>query len=516
MAMDITQKHLASQTAEIMDLKSQLATATAKAEEGSLSATTALDRVLGDERERAALERQSLIVQLTALINTTANDQETRLAQRVALVKGDMANSQQDLSQASVQFAGKLTSMSTADDKFLADLATSREKLKTTLQADWKKAEDFSTNLQGTTQAIHSQTVSLVDEQIKEVDVQMRTLDEFVTKARAQNDEHHKRFNNTFGALKETARTSYDTIASSIQEMRDDVEEFETDFNSQTQHVKSSFGPFVETTQLPLQRLRKDLANTRLIAYAPVGETPRRRKYDYPNKLPKTEKHEDVIRKMKASKASRSRFGYHEATKRSSTGTIESSPLSSDVEMVIGDMDNAAVEKDGDKNIDEVNNRPLFPTLYTTTTVPSDVSPHDESSASKNPARPTNTDEDAPAIVPPPTAFTFTGPNYSTGDPFVDAAGLGARLKELNPNMEVGVFRGVEAVVGPAAGTTKIGRPAGAKVAVKDPGSSLAGQPPLKKQAVDKVEKIVRRRTRGQTKTERGAENMPTPGRRRG
>lgn len=158
-----------------------------------------------------------------------------------------------------------------------------------------QQAEQHNAAIQATTQAIHAQTVRLVDAQMQDVDVQMRALDEFVTRARSQNEAHYTQFVSNLSGLTETVRSCYAHLETEVFTLKDEAESFGAEVAAETTALKDILSPLAAATIAPLSELRRAIEAAPLKEYAPTGATPRKREYDYPRTLPRTLSREELL-----------------------------------------------------------------------------------------------------------------------------------------------------------------------------------------------------------------------------
>lgn len=158
-----------------------------------------------------------------------------------------------------------------------------------------KVAEKHNAAIQATTQAIHAQTVRLVDTQIQNVSVQMQALDEFVTRARSQNETHHSGFISNLSSLATNARESFDRFATDTTTIKADVETFGSEVAAKTAATKESLRPFALNARQPLSALRSNIEAAPMKEYVPTGQTPRKRRYEFTRTLPRTDSHERLL-----------------------------------------------------------------------------------------------------------------------------------------------------------------------------------------------------------------------------
>lgn len=145
---------------------------------------------------------------------------------------------------------------------------------------------------------MHAQTVSVVDEQMKDLDEQMTSLDDFVAHARCQNAQHHDQHSESLQSLSKTVEGSYGSINSHFKETLSRVQGLGSDMDTAAREAQSALEPAAEGLREPLAELRQRITSTSLQEYQPTGETPRKTTYDYPTSLPQTKDHAKLIEEM--------------------------------------------------------------------------------------------------------------------------------------------------------------------------------------------------------------------------
>lgn len=476
---------MAAQQAEIEKLRLELASTTSSLIDSSSKTSSRLNSVIAEEKERSDAERQRMLEQITAqitsLVNANAEEERRRLSSRIALIRNDLDTSGKQFTEASSGYNKRMMDWTTSEDTYLSELIASRENLKTKMVQDWEQAEEYSERIQNTTQAVHAHTTKLIEEQIEQIDGKMRALDGFVTRARAENEGHHERFTKTFGRLANTTEGSYGILSAEVDEMKVDVEEFGRDMETQTDEIKSSIGPFAINAQQPLAILRSHISGSRFAEYSSTGATPRKRSYNYPNKLPRTEPHEEILVNLRKEKERRGRFGSSPTPKVElpPISTTTAAPLFGAVEVEFKSGETTPVDgRDMDQQMKEVGDAVLSPTISSThvTHAPSLLADATAipSSLESSPVQFAPTDTlvaSEPLVNSSINTHTFThhGNRQVSGKSVKPTGKVG--LKELNPNVDVGTYR---------TGVTP------ASVAQLATGTSLDLQPPLKKQTVEK------------------------------
>ena len=128
----------------------------------------------------------------------------------------------------------------------------------------------------------------MVDEQKSDLDVQMQALDDFVARARSENEEHHRQHSESMQNLSGTVEKSFANISNHFTNTFDRVRDLGDEMETDTKNLNGSLAPLQENICRPLHNLRDDINNTTLREYEPTGDTPEKKVYQYPSDLPRT------------------------------------------------------------------------------------------------------------------------------------------------------------------------------------------------------------------------------------
>jgi kinesin family protein 11 len=130
---------------------------------------------------------------------------------------------------------------------------------------------------------------------MKDMATQMQALDDFVSRARSQNEQHHASHLQSLQGLASTVNHSYTSIGDHFVSTYDRVRDVGTDISSRTSSIQASLPALTTTIQQPLSELRSNITNAPLKEYIPTGETPQKTQYQFPTALPHTEPHEKLL-----------------------------------------------------------------------------------------------------------------------------------------------------------------------------------------------------------------------------
>ncbi|KAI1464029.1 kinesin-domain-containing protein [Daldinia caldariorum] len=291
-------RHITSQREESDSLREQLRQASNTIIQSNASISSQLQEAVNEERRQAAEERQNLLAQITALINSQAEIQESRLASKAVSIHQSVQENSATLERSMAEYSQGVDNWNKKEDQLLDEVANSREILKTKLKDDWAIANKHSTSIQDTTESVHAETVRVVDEQMKDLQEQMTTLDDFVSRAREQNALHHDQHVDSVEGLSSTIEDSYANIADHFKSTYSRVQDLGSEMEIDVVNAQNSLEPLSEKLCQPLADLREDINNTMLQEYQPTGDTPRKTTYEYPTELPHTKPHEALLREL--------------------------------------------------------------------------------------------------------------------------------------------------------------------------------------------------------------------------
>lgn len=123
----------------------------------------------------------------------------------------------------------------------------------------------------------------------------MKALDDFVTRARSQNSQHHDSHAASLQGLSNTVKSSYSNIGSHFTFTYERVRDLGNEMSTQTASLQESLAPLDSVLRQPLAELRENISRTTIQEYRPTGETPQKIQYQYPTELPRTEAHETIL-----------------------------------------------------------------------------------------------------------------------------------------------------------------------------------------------------------------------------
>lgn len=259
-----------------------------------------------EERDQAAHDRENLLSQITILINTSGEVQDSRWQSKINRVRNDISASRSALESADKHYGSGMDVWSQKENLLVEEVLRSRDTLKGKMKEDWKAINEHNTSIQATTKSVHEETIRIVDAQMKDMATQMQALDDFVTRARSQNERHHSTHVESLGGLASTVRQSYSSIGDHFVSTYDRVRDIGKDFSTQSTALSASLAPLASTIQQPLSALRTNITDAPLKEYTPTGETPRKTQYQYPTTLPRTQPHSTLVGKHPPSSPNRS------------------------------------------------------------------------------------------------------------------------------------------------------------------------------------------------------------------
>ena len=297
-------KHVNVQKAEADDLRQKASAAANAAVQAEASVAARLETCLDEERVQASKDQQDLLAQITGLVQKSGEVQNARWASKINAVREELLSSRSALQAADKGYNSGMDIWSQKEELLVDEVLKSRDTLKGKMKEDWKAINEHNSSIQSTTKSVHEETIRIVDAQMKDMAFQMQALDDFVTRARKQNERHHTTHVNSLQGLASTVRQSYSSIGDHFVSTYDRIRHIGEDISTQSAELQASLPPLTSTVQQPLANLRSDITGAPLKEYSPTGETPKRTQYQYPTLLPRTESHEKLLGKTTAPAAS--------------------------------------------------------------------------------------------------------------------------------------------------------------------------------------------------------------------
>lgn len=288
-------KHVNLQKTEADDLRQKASAAAHSAIQANEEVSTRLDTCLKEEREQAARDREDLLSQITTLVTKSGEVQDSRWQSKINTVCKDMSVSRSIWESENEDYGTGMEIWLQKENILVEEVLKSRDNLKSKMKEDWKAINEHNTTIQSTTKSVHEETIRIVDAQMKDMASQMQALDDFVTRARSQNERHHSTHVESLGGLASSVRQSYSSIGDHFVSTYDRVRDIGNDVSNQSAALSASLNPLASTIQQPLSDLRTNVADAHLKEYVPTGETPRKTQYQYPTTLPRTQPHSTLL-----------------------------------------------------------------------------------------------------------------------------------------------------------------------------------------------------------------------------
>ncbi|KXJ89579.1 P-loop containing nucleoside triphosphate hydrolase protein [Microdochium bolleyi] len=289
---------IATQKKQSDKLSEQVQAAGDSMVQANTNVSARLQEAVVQERKQAATERKALLNQITALINTQAETEQSRWEETVDTIGQNITENNETFGSAADIYVQGMSTWNEKEEALLERVTKSKDALDAKLQCDWTAANAKSSSIQETTKSVQAETVRVVEEQLEDLHEQMTSLDDFVTRARSQNAQHNDRHGASLRCVSSTVEGSYNSIGEHFKTTFARVNDLSTDMQAEVSAVQDTLQPLAENLSQPLADLREDISNTGLTDYQPTGETPRKMDYDFPTELPRTQAHERLIAKF--------------------------------------------------------------------------------------------------------------------------------------------------------------------------------------------------------------------------
>lgn len=282
---DLT-KQLLTQREESDRLRAALQDANRKNMQASLSSATQLELAIESERKTADEERSQLMLQISELVAKSTSAREQRLSNLLTSTQANIVRSTEQFETADEAFNDGITKWNEQDALLRERVAKSKEDIRNRFKKDWAAIGDRNTKIQQSTKEVHKETVKIVEAQVQDMAAQMAALDEFVTRARRQNDDHHNEHVSSLEVMSRQLRESFENVQARLANSTTNT--FKTGMDAHLDEIASTFADIQDKAREPLQQLQHDLLATELAHYVPTGKTPQKREWSYPTDLPRT------------------------------------------------------------------------------------------------------------------------------------------------------------------------------------------------------------------------------------
>ncbi|KAK4932749.1 Kinesin-related motor protein, partial [Elasticomyces elasticus] len=282
---DLT-KQLASQREESDRLRKALQEANHASIQAQLNTATHLENAIEAERQSAELDKQELMAKMTELILRSSASRQTRLDTMLTDAQTGIVDATEALDSADKVYDTGMNEWQDQDSSLQARMIKSRDDMKARMKRDWSAVNARNTANQQSTKAVHQETVKIVDAQVSDMDTQMAALNEFVTRARQQNEAHVSEHVAALDAASNTIKESFETISEHVQS--EHINGFSQDMSANLSGLGAISAGLAAQVQRPLQAFQHEISDHDMIDYQQTGQTPQKRDWQYTRDLPRT------------------------------------------------------------------------------------------------------------------------------------------------------------------------------------------------------------------------------------
>ncbi|KAG9769252.1 kinesin-domain-containing protein, partial [Aureobasidium melanogenum] len=292
-------KQLAVQREEADALRSALEKANRANIEAQLAASTQLEAIRDEEREASRAEKERLKEQIMQFIDLSHERQQEHLSSRLINTQFHLLEATENFENADRAFREGMGRLSTQGEQLMTRVVSSKDDLKNKMKGDWTAVSARNNAIQKSTKAVHEETIKIVDAQLSQMATQMAVLDEFVTRARSQNESHHTERVQRMQKVIGNARDGFNELEKQLESRAGDMDTFEGEFKSQTEGLDGLTNSLDNDARPLLKDLQEEMSTAKLMEYTPTGQTPEKKEWDYPTHLPRTERHDSIIARLR-------------------------------------------------------------------------------------------------------------------------------------------------------------------------------------------------------------------------
>ena len=294
---DDLDKRLQSQELEAESLRQQLAVATQAAQEANERLAARMEKSLQEEKDQAALDRKSLISQITGLINANGAAQDQRVTDRMNDIQEEVQNAKVEIQSTAEKCGSSIRNWVQKEATLNDYVAKSRDIVKEKLQTDWESIEKQNSTIETTTKSIHEQTVQIVETQIRGMASQMQALDEFVSRAKSHNESYCTSNNDLVEKMASGIMEAHELMTDATSTSKDAIRSLKDSLTSYESSTTELSANLAASIQQPLSELRNGIISTSLAEYTATGITPQKTTYTYPRVLTSTASHATILGK---------------------------------------------------------------------------------------------------------------------------------------------------------------------------------------------------------------------------
>lgn len=126
----------------------------------------------------------------------------------------------------------------------------------------------------------------------------MEALDDFVRRARSQNNQHCEASNGIANKLGQRVRDGYHQQLQQLNEFEKREAAFQSTMLSENKSIGTLVKTAISEVKQPLSDLQSEVQTTSMAEYVPTGTTPEKKTYKYEATLPRTESHSTILRNL--------------------------------------------------------------------------------------------------------------------------------------------------------------------------------------------------------------------------
>lgn len=298
---DDLNRGMREQQAEAERLRQQIMGANAAFVGAGNASQLQLQQAIDEERRIAASERQTLLSQISSLIDNSAAAQEARMAERMESSSKRLRISQDEYVEMQQVYGTGMDAWTSSSQALIGSCVKSRDSIKARLKTDWATANEHTQSITRTINAVHDETVRIVDGQMSQMDSQLVALDEIVCRVKAQNDAHHKAHTSSLELLAGNVQQSHQSISGHFETSYQRTETLDQEMRGHTEALQDTLPSLGAESAIrqPLRSLREAIQAAEIAEYVATGQTPAKTQYVYPTALPRTEAHEALLERMR-------------------------------------------------------------------------------------------------------------------------------------------------------------------------------------------------------------------------
>lgn len=289
-----TEQHIAAQSAKIQKLKEDLHSTSTR----NVAAIAKIFKQLAEAQERNAQslkEEESLVLlQVQKLLGNLSRKRCNHTEKTNEIVSQQIQAAVADIQDQDTKNLSAIDFWQNAEGVFRGMLSKDKDTIKSLIVRSWDSAKTKVEIIQESTADMQEESVQLVDAAMQNVDSQTQALDQFVTRAKTLNENHHRSHREAISSLLLHNQRTQQSVQRGLHKARTELESCRKSILANAQDEKNAVSALHPQIVSQSEKIRKRTA-TIMEDDVPTHATPKKREYIYPTCWRTTRRHSELL-----------------------------------------------------------------------------------------------------------------------------------------------------------------------------------------------------------------------------